>query len=93
MTPNKISPKQNFIAQSKRADAHQEIVLSPQFKSACESALLEYAMTLPLGGNSPDAVRAAYQFSGAKDFLRVLLNLGDARMDHIESSNPDLTPV
>ncbi len=72
---NRITPKETFLEDSQRADAHQETVLSPGFGRACESALLEHSMTLDL----KDPFAAA-RLDGAREVIKILLNLGEPNL-------------
>jgi hypothetical protein len=90
---NRLQPREEFqSADDKRADVHQEIVLSPRFKEACEVALLEYVMGLSTS-SLQTAAETAYKIEGAKGVLAVLLNLGDQSKPLIERRNDALTPV
>lgn len=90
---NRIAPKLRFIADAASADAFMETVMSPQFKAGAEAALLEYALNCPTGANQLDAMRAAYQIEGAKQFLRVLLTLGESTPSNVDPKNQELEPV
>lgn len=94
MTRNIITPKGSFLADAKRAGAHQDIVASPQFRQAIEIALLSY--TLKQGGPSADAqqlVTVGLRLEGARGVLEELMNLGHP--DVLKSNFPtqELDPI
>lgn len=94
MTRNTLIPKAEFLGDPKRADAHQEIVLSPAFKKAIEIALLQYAMNL--GGDTADQQRlitVGLRLEGAKGFIDELLNLGNATKPIYQRDESELEPV
>lgn len=69
---NTITPKDTFLQDSKRADNHMETVLDPQFRHACEVAMLQHAMSFTPGDQA-----AIYRLDGAKEVIKILLNLGE----------------
>lgn len=89
---NLITPKLDFIRDSKIADSHQETVLSPKFRKACEVALLEYTLGLSTT-TLQSAAETAYKLQGAKDVINVLLNLGDQHKGPVGPSPDNLDPV
>ncbi len=73
MSRFKFTPKADFLADKARASAHQDVVLSPQFREAAKTALLHYSSVL----DKTDG-KSILLLKGAEDFLNVLLNLGEA---------------
>jgi hypothetical protein len=69
---NSLSPKSEFLKDSKQADAFMEFALSPLFHRAASAALAEYANNL----DSRDPTSAP-ALGGARGFLRVLMNIGE----------------
>lgn len=88
---NKLQPRARFIEDSKRADAHQELMLSPVFKSAVEIALLDYVMSLQTS-SLQSAAETAYKLEGARGFIERLLNLGDKTRPLNERKTDELIP-
>ena len=70
---NNITPKETYLKDTKRADRHMEVMLNPAFHQACSVALLQYVMNMDL--LDP---RTGPRIEGAKEVLKLLLNLGDA---------------
>ena len=69
---NKIEPKKDFLTDSKAADRHTEIVMSPEFRHATLIAFAEFASKLD--GKNPVS---APKLEGAKEVLNILLELGN----------------
>lgn len=85
---NTLSPKTLFVEDKKRADRHMEFVLSPAFHAAAQVALAEYALLVA----RKDALAGPF-LMGAKEFLEILMNLGDPKAQPTDSSDiPQLTP-
>jgi hypothetical protein len=94
MTRHALTPKAEFLADAKRAGAHQDMVLSPEFKKALEIALLQYAMNL--GGDTADQQRlitVGLRLEGAKGFIEELLNLGNRTKPIYQKDPAELEPV
>lgn len=89
---NKLTPKVDFIRDSKIADNHQETVLNPDFRAACGVALLQYTINLSTV-NLQSAAENAYKIQGAKEVIEVLLNLGDHSQQSSGPSPDNLDPV
>jgi hypothetical protein len=90
---NAITPKAQFLADSKRADAHIEVVMSPAFKIAVEAALLEYIFRQT---DHPATVQdlgyVGVKIRGAREFIGVLLNLGEQGQLAAPNKNYELDP-
>lgn len=94
MIRNTLSPKAEFLGDPKRADAHQETVLNPEFKKAIEIALLQYAMNLGgTGVDSQQLVTVGLRLEGAKGFIDELLNLGNKTKPIYQRDETELEPV
>lgn len=74
--PNLLSPKIDFLRDSKRADAHQEMVMGPAFRQAAEVAMLEFVHRITTDRNPAQHSLVGIQIAGARAFLRELMNLG-----------------
>jgi len=72
---NRITPKETFLEDDKRADRHMEVVLNPEFRGSLETSLLEYAMNLDV----KDPFAAA-RLDGAREVVKIILNLGEPNM-------------
>lgn len=68
---SRISPKESFLSDKTRADRHNETVLNPSFRVACETAFASYL--IKQSGSDP---RVAPILEGARGVLDELLNLG-----------------
>lgn len=89
----KLSPKANFIRDGKKADAHQEVMLSPQFQHAAQVALAEYACQLASLDVSMQAT-SGLKLQGARAFAETLMNLGVPEMPSAYSDDStELRPI
>lgn len=88
MKTEKIQPKAEFLTDTQRADRHMEIVLSPEFRSNCETALLQYMYQLPMTQGTD-----VLQLKGAREFLDVLRNLGNKHVLSTQQDDTGLTPT
>jgi hypothetical protein len=78
MTHEMLTPKGDFLKDSKRASTHQEIVANPALKEAIKIALLQYAMDA--GGEDAEPNKLAtigLRLEGAKGFIDAFMNLGN----------------
>lgn len=90
---NLLSPKIFYAEDKKRADRHQEVVLSPAFHMAAQIALAEYALQLAAKHEGRDALTSA-KLEGVRDYLSILMNLGDVHAAPIDKSAvPELEPI
>jgi hypothetical protein len=87
-----ISPKDDFLRDSKRASAHQDLMANPQFQEALKVALLELQVRL-LRAPADTAVTTAHRLAGAQALAETLLNLGEPRPPKQEPANMNLQPV
>ena len=85
---NEIHPKVRFLSDPQRADKHQEIMLSPEFKAAAESAMCELVYGLDLQNGSD-----ALLIRGARLYLKTLLNLGERSLTNQPVINENLTAI
>jgi len=73
-----LSPKADFLRDASRASAHQDVMASPQFKTAAATALLAYQYNkLRLVGDPTNPAAISLKLQGAQEFLEVLMNLGE----------------
>lgn len=85
---NILSPKTSFVEDKKRADRHMETMMDPRFHAAAQVALAEYALRVA----RKDALAGPFLL-GAKEFLEILMNLGDPQAEPTDTSDlPQLTP-
>ncbi len=87
-----ISPKDDFLKDTRRASAHQDLMASPQFQEALKVALLELQTRL-LKAPADTALTTAHRLAGAHALAEVLLNLGEPRPPKQEPANMNLQPV
>jgi hypothetical protein len=87
-----LTPKADFLADKQRASLHQDIMASPQFKSAAQFALLEMQLRSDFT-NLGDASVAQIKLKGAQEFLRILMNLGEVDKPNARQSDDNLIPV
>lgn len=67
-----LSPRDNF-RNSPHAKGWEGIMDSRQFQAGCEAALAQMVIDQP---HTPESLSvSAFRFSGAKEFLRVLMGL------------------
>jgi hypothetical protein len=92
MPINTLSPRARFQSNHQRAGAHQDIVMAPNFKDACEITLAEYARQLTCDSQL-EACAVGYKLQGAKDALNILLNLGDLKAPDYTATPEQLQPV
>lgn len=92
MPSNLLSPRARYQSNHQRSGAHQDIVMSPNFREACEVTLAEYARQLTCD-NQLEACAVGYKLQGAKDALNILLNLGDLKAPDYTATPEQLMPV
>lgn len=86
---NSLSPKSDFLKNTKAAGDFMDIVMNPSFRACVDVALTEYVMRL----NAKDP-RSAFRIGGARDVLNILMNLGNKSHLMTEEDEPQhLTPV
>lgn len=86
-----LSPKAMFCGDKAAASAHSDIMASPPFKIAAQSALLAYQYTV-LGGDPAVLAISAAKVRGAQEFLRVLMNIGLPEAPASHSAESGLIP-
>lgn len=82
-----ITPRTRFQEDKKRAAAHRDLVVSSNFLSAAEAALLQVVNDLPETTIPEAAIAGYHRVIGARTFLRELSNL--AEVAKTPSRNPD----
>lgn len=87
-----LQPKRDFLRDSKRGSAHQDVMSSPFFQDAAKAALLEYQVRLA-NGPVEAAIVAVHRLRGAEDFLRILLNLGEPEKPQVKAESQALIPT
>lgn len=88
-----LTPKLDFLSDKQRASTHQDIVASPQFKSAAQFALLEMQLNKSEFTNLGDASVAQIKLKGAQQFLSILMNLGEPDEPKRNQTQDGLHPV
>lgn len=84
---NRLTPKADFIANGP-SNNFQEIVMKPDFRMAAIMAFSEYCMQ-----QADDDPRSTYKISGAREFVNVLLNLGNPNVNPLPPKTEELIPV
>jgi hypothetical protein len=89
-----LKPKERFQAtpnvNGKTAGSGwSDLMISMPIQTGCEVAFTEYAMRLR-ATNPVEATQAFYKLEGAREFLRLLLNLGEKELP---SSTKPLAPL
>ena len=73
------SPKDNFLKENRRVEAHRSLLSHPSFALSIETAFAE--MTHELLAKMPDTANdgagRAFCISGAQQFIRTLKNLSE----------------
>ena len=74
-----FSPKKRFMENLIAAKIHRDLVTDESFLKAIESSLLQLQAELPKVGAGDMATAAAnhYRMDGAREFVRVILNLAE----------------
>lgn len=72
-----LSPKKDFLEKKQFADSHRELVVSNQFTTALQAALIEQVMALPDTYDPNEAAAAYYRIRGARDYIHHLLNIAE----------------
>jgi hypothetical protein len=87
-----LTPKHDFLSDKLRASTHQDVVASPQFKSAAQLALLE--MQFRSGFTNIGEASINYiKLKGAQEFLTILINLGEPDEPRRNHTQESLNPV
>ena len=82
-----LLPKNDFIKDKARASAFADAVAAPTFRDGVKAALSAYTLALPLV-TQPGA--SALRLAGAKEFVDVLLNIGEQTEPIIAPSKDEL---
>ncbi len=80
-----LTPRAKFQANVTQSRAHQDLVVSEGFRTACESALLEQILGMPNVVDPIEAAAAYHRIQGATEFIRHLMSLA-------ETPKPPLRP-
>lgn len=88
-----LSPKADFLSNTERADRHQELMMSPEFREAVKAALLEYAINTAKMGMDSQQVTVGLKIDGAKGFIYELLNLGIPHIPETHRPTAELEPT
>lgn len=75
--PQRLTPKARFLADKEASKRWYDLCGDPALHRVLETALAELATQL-IAGNASEAVMSHYQMAGAKRFIDVVLNLGEA---------------
>lgn len=76
--PVLTSPRDRFLKHPKAVEAHLALVGAPEFRTACDTALLQFIHALP---PATDAATRAHMIDGAREFIRTLFTLGDVPLE------------
>lgn len=79
-----LQPRTRFQENKTYVSAHKELVVSDQFRAACEAALVQTIVGLPETNDATEATANWHRIEGARTFLKTLLNIAE---------NPPLPPV
>lgn len=82
-----IQPKGDFLKDKTRASKHQDVMANPEFRENCKVALLEMQLAMPVDGQS------ILKLKGAKEFLDILLNLGEPSVPFAAQLDKPLNPI
>jgi|KBSSwiStaDraftv2_1062776.scaffolds.fasta_scaffold1945393_2 hypothetical protein len=72
-----LTPRKKFQDAAQTLRVHRELVVSDSFRSALESALVEYALTLLPTDDPQKAAASFHRIEGAREFINHLLNIGE----------------
>jgi hypothetical protein len=73
-----LTPRAKFQANVNQSRAHQDLVVSEGFRSACESALLEQVLAMPDIADQVEAAASYHRIMGATEFLRRLMSIAES---------------
>jgi len=73
-----LSPRLRFQENKAYVSAHKELVVSDQFRAACEAALVQVTVGLPESDDSSVAAANWHRIEGARAFLKTLLNVAES---------------
>lgn len=84
-----FSPKLRFLANKELARKHRELMASPDFQAAAEAALQHFSDLETRTSSKAEA--SFHRIAASREFLGVLLNLGDASM--VPVTKPEKTEL
>lgn len=87
----RLDPKADFCRDKQLAGKHQDIVASRDFHEAVKAALLEYQLSL-IGGDPTILAATSLKLQGAKEFIYVLMNLGEPKTPPRQGMDDALEP-
>lgn len=73
-----LNPKERFKAKKDFLKEHQDLVVKESFLEALQTTLAEMTMQAPTALNPSQNWDAFNRITGAKEFMSILLNLGEA---------------
>ncbi len=83
------TPKQNFIKENSRVEAHRSLISHPSFNVSIETAMAEFTNELlsAIPDNANEGAGKAFALSGAQRFVQTLRNLSEL------PERPRMTPT
>jgi len=72
-----LTPRAKFQANVAQSRAHQDLVVSEAFRSACEAALLEQILGMPSITDPAEQAAAYNRIMGATEYIRHLLSIAE----------------
>jgi hypothetical protein len=73
-----LQPRTRFQENKAYVSAHKELVVSDQFRAACEAALAQITVGLPETDDPAEAAANWHRVEGARAFLKTLLNVAES---------------
>ena len=73
------SPKENFLKENRRVEAHRSLLSHPSFALSIETAFAEmnHELLAKIPDNANDGAGRAFAIAGAQQFIRTLKNLSE----------------
>jgi len=72
-----LTPRARFQSNVQQSRAHQDLVVSDGFRTACEAALLEQILGMPNITDPVEAAAAYNRIAGATEYIRHLLSIAE----------------
>ena len=72
-----LTPRAKFQSNVQQSRAHQDLVVSDGFRTACEAALLEQILGMPNIADPVEAAAAYNRICGATEYIRHLLSIAE----------------
>lgn len=85
-----ITPKSRFCEDKKRAAAHRDLVVSSNFLSASEAALLTMIDDIAESTDPAVAIAGYHRIVGARKFMRALAALAEETKPAVRGDNFNL---